>query len=103
MNNIYHCKVCGHHINMDDQETGYCPICDKEVGEVDVVPTRCIDPIIQYCQGCRYGYVDYPSWVETEEDLEGCCFDSGCIFGLEDTQPTEEEIKEFEERCGIEV
>ena len=70
MNNIYHCKVCGHHINMDDQETGYCPICDKEVGELDVVPTRCIDPIIQYCQGCRYGYVDYPSWVETEEDLE---------------------------------
>lgn len=103
MNNTYHCKVCGHHIHLNDDETGYCPICDKEVGELDVVPIRCIDPIIQYCQGCRYGYIDYPSWVETTEDLDGCCFDSACIFGLEDTQPTEEEIKEFQERRGIEL
>ena len=103
MNNTYHCKVCGQPIHLNDDETGYCPICDKEVNEFDVVPTRCIDPIMQYCQGCRYGYIDYPSWVETSEDLDGCCFDSGCIFGLEDTQPTEKEIKEFEERCGIEV
>lgn len=103
MNNTYHCKVCGQPIHLNDDETGYCPICDKEVGELDVVPIRCIDPIIQYCQGCRYGYVDYPSWVETREDLDGCCFDFGCIFGLENTQPTEEELKEFEERRGIEI
>lgn len=58
-------------------------------------PTRCIDPVVQYCQGCRYGYEIYPSWVETREDLDGCCFDSGCIYGLESTEPTEEELAEF--------
>lgn len=103
MNNYYNCKVCGQPIHLNEDWKGYCPICDKEVGELDVVPTRCIDPIIQYCQGCIYGYVDYASWVETKEDSERYCFDSGCIFGLEDTQPTEEEIKEFEENCGMEI
>ena len=103
MNNTYKCKVCEQPLTLNDDETGYCPICDKEVGYLDVVPTRCIDPIIQYCQGCIYGYVEYPSWVETHEDLEGCCFDSGCMYGLENTQPTEEEVKEFKERHGMEV
>ena len=60
-------------------------------------PTRCIDPVIKYCQGCKYGCVKYPDWVETYEDLDGCIFESGCIYGLEDTRPTEEELKEFDE------
>ena len=59
-------------------------------------PTRCIDPIIKYCQGCQYGQVKYPDWVETYEDLDGCSFESGCIYGLENTEPTEEESKEFD-------
>ena len=58
-------------------------------------PTRCIDPCLKYCQECKYGWVQYPSWVETREDLGGCTFESGCIYGLEDTEPTEEEIREF--------
>ena len=58
-------------------------------------PTRCVDPVLKYCQGCRYGYVIYPSWVEVAEDLDGCCFESGCMYGLENDQPTEEELAEF--------
>lgn len=49
-NNSYRvCKVCGQPIHLNDDETGYYPICNKEVEELDVVSTRCIDPIIQYC------------------------------------------------------
>ena len=62
---------------------------------MDDKPTRCIDPIVRHCQSCKYGWMSYPDWVETREDLDGCCFDSGCIYGLEDTQPTEEELAEF--------
>lgn len=59
-------------------------------------PTRCIDPVVKYCQGCEYGWIKYPDWVETREDLEWCTFDSGCMFGLEDTEPIPEEEAEFE-------
>ena len=38
----------------------------------------------------------FKDWVETYEDTFGCTFESGCIFGLEDTEPTEEELMEFE-------
>lgn len=38
----------------------------------------CIDPY-QYCQGCEHGYINYPSDVETYEDLSGCCFDTFCL------------------------
>ena len=60
-------------------------------------PTRCIDPVMKFCQECRYGYVHYPEWVETAEDLNWCTFESGCIYGLEGTEPTPEELREFEE------
>lgn len=63
------------------------------------VPERCIDPVMKYCQGCKYGYVVYPEDVETTRDLEGCFFESGCIFGLEDTEPTEQELREFLKWC----
>ena len=59
-------------------------------------PTRCIDPLIKYCQGCQYGWIKYPDWVETSEDLDGCSFESGYIYGFEHTEPTEEELKEFD-------
>lgn len=38
----------------------------------------CVDPY-QYCQGCEHGYINYPSDVETYEDLSGCCFDTVCL------------------------
>lgn len=60
-------------------------------------PTRCIDPVIKFCQDCKYGWVHYPEWVETREDLDGCSFESGCIYHLENTEPTEEEVKAFDE------
>lgn len=67
-------------------------------------PTRCIDPVIKYCQGCRWGWVNYPEWVETDEDCEGCFFESGCTLGYDqgrpEDEPTEEELKEFERWCN---
>lgn len=63
-------------------------------------PTRCIDPVMKFCQECEYGWVQYPLWVETYEDLEGCCFESGCIYGLEGDKPTDDELKAFEEWYG---
>ena len=59
--------------------------------------TRCISPVIKFCQECKYGWVQYPAWVETYEDTFGCTFESGCMYGFENTEPTEEELKEFNE------
>lgn len=42
----------------------------------------CTDPY-QYCQGCKHGLVQYPSYVETYEDLAGCCFDTICLNQLQ--------------------
>lgn len=64
-------------------------------------PSRCIDPVLKYCQECEWGWVQYPSWVETYEDLDGCCFESGCSLGYDqgrpEDEPTEEELNEFNE------
>lgn len=64
-------------------------------------PTRCIDPIIKQCHGCPYGHSAYPEWVETIEDLEWCSFETTCMYGFDkgrpEDEPTEEEIREFEE------
>lgn len=59
-------------------------------------PERCIDPIMKYCQSCKYGYVHYPEWVQTFEDLEWAEIEEGCIWGLENTEPTEEELEDFD-------
>lgn len=62
-------------------------------------PTRCIDPVIKYCQGCQYGHCIYPEWVETEDDLYWCTFETVCIYGFDkgrhEDEPTEEELAEF--------
>lgn len=67
-------------------------------------PTRCIDPVIKYCQGCKYGHCIYPEWVETAEDLEGCTFKTVCTLGFDkgrpEDEPTEKELKEFDEWCS---
>lgn len=60
-------------------------------------PTRCIDPIFKCCNICPWGWVKYPDWVETSADLEGCSYEDGCMLGFENDEPTEEELKEFEE------
>lgn len=64
-------------------------------------PTRCIDPVVKYCQVCPWGWVHYPDWVEITEDLDGCCFESGCTLGYDqgrpEDEPTEAELKEFDE------
>ena len=35
--------------------------------------------------------------IEISEDLDECSFKSGCMYGLENTESTEEELKEFDE------
>ena len=83
--------------------TAYCSICGKYIKHVgkweERTPTRCIDSIMKYCQECPHGYVKYPDGTETKADLEGIVFESGCKYGLENTQATEEEIKEFDAWC----
>ena len=58
-------------------------------------PTRCIDPVMKYCQECRYGNISYPADVETYSDTQGSCFVYHCMYGLENDEPTEEEFNEF--------
>lgn len=64
-------------------------------------PCRCVDPVVKYCQGCRWGWVKYPDCVETAADTEGCNFESGCMLGFDqgrpEDEPTAEELREFEE------
>ena len=62
-------------------------------------PQRCIDPVMKYCQECRYGIIEYPDSVESFEDTYGCVFDTHCIYGLENTKPTQEELEKFKEWC----
>ena len=65
------------------------------------LPTRCIDPIFKSCQDCTWGYIKYDDGVETYADTIGCCFESGCNLGFDkgrpEDEPTEEEMKEFDE------
>lgn len=62
-------------------------------------PTRCIDPILKSCEDCPYGWVRYPDWVETYEDIHFCTFESGCIYGFENDEPTAQELKDFNDFC----
>lgn len=63
-------------------------------------PSRCIDPVMKYCQGCRWGFIQYHEWVETTDDIENCSFESGCTLGYDkgrpEDEPTEQDLKEFE-------
>lgn len=45
------------------------------------MPDRCIMPEMPYCPACRYGYIVYPEWVETAQDLEGCSCEWVCLLG----------------------
>lgn len=56
-------------------------------------PVRCIDPVMKCCQYCEYGGVEYPYYPNTED------FYTYCIYSLEKYEPTEEEVKEFEDWC----
>ncbi len=66
-------------------------------------PKRCIDPVMKFCQGCEFGFIKYPDWVETYEDTFCCTFYTGCIYGFDkgrpEDEPTEDELKEFDEWC----
>lgn len=52
-------------------------------------PTRCTDPICKHCVSCEYAHI--------ECDEFGDVVDVFCIYGLESTTPTPEELAEFDE------
>ena len=68
------------------------------------LPKRCVDPVMKYCQECRYGSVTYGDDVETYADIGGSCFETHCSLGYDqgrpEDEPTEEELKEFDEWCN---
>lgn len=74
---------------------------DKKVIQVSEKPTRCIDPVMKYCQECPWGWVSYPTSVDAYGDLDGCSFESGCSLGYDrgrpEDEPTEEEVRQFEQ------
>lgn len=86
------CEIRCNHDADDEKAMTYC---------ADMKPTRCIDSVVKYCQECRFGHCIYPEWVETAEDLEWCSFETVCMYGFDkgrpEDEPTEEELKEFEE------
>lgn len=49
-------------------------------------PTKCVDPEMQCCQYCKYGHIIYPDDVETSADLEGCCFETVCMYGFDKSE-----------------
>lgn len=59
----------------------------------------CLDPVMKYCQECPYGNVHYADDVETYQDTFGTNFETHCIYGLEKQQPSEEELKQFDDWC----
>ena len=40
---------------------------------------RCLDPVMKYCQGCKYGIIHYSEDVETYQDTFGASFKTSCI------------------------
>lgn len=52
---------------------------------------RCIDSVMKYCPACPYGIVHYSDDFDTE------FFDYCCMYGFEFDEPTDEELKEYEE------
>lgn len=56
---------------------------------------RCLDPVMKYCQACKYGTISYSDDVETYMDMFGSNFKKHCIYGLEEQKPSEEDLKEF--------
>lgn len=65
------------------------------------LPTRCIDPVLKFCQGCIWGYCHYGDDVECSSDLADCSFEIGCTLGFDqgrpEDEPTEDEIKHFDD------
>lgn len=66
-------------------------------------PERCVSPILKECENCQWGLVQYPDWVETYEDTQGCCFDTVCVLGYDrgrpEDEPTEAEMEKFDKWC----
>lgn len=65
------------------------------------LPTRCINPILKTCEYCTYGSIIYPDSVESYADVAGCIYETCCTLGFDkgrpEDEPTEEELKEFDE------
>lgn len=61
---------------------------------------RCLDPVMKYCQACKYGIIHYSDDVENYHDTFGASFTTSCMYGLENQPPTAEEEKQFADWCN---
>lgn len=75
----------------NERKFSYVPIVDDfyqylvELAD-NKEPTQCVDPEMHFCQECEYGCIVYPDWVETSSDLEGCCFNTFCMYGFDNEE-----------------
>lgn len=60
---------------------------------------RCLDPVMKYCQGCKYGIINYSDDIEYYYDTFGANFETNCIYGLEKQKPSKEELAKFDDWC----
>lgn len=72
----------------NEREFSHVPIVDdfyKYLVELadNKKQVQCIDPEMKFCQECEYGGCVYPDDVETSRDLEGCCFDTFCMYDFD--------------------
>ena len=72
----------------------------KRVFDVDLKDNiRCLNPVMKYCQGCKYGIINYSDDVENYHDTFGANFETNCIYGLEKQKPSKEEMAKFDDWC----
>lgn len=68
---------------------------------IETKPIRCVDPVMKFCEECAYGWVDYGDYDPLFS--YGNSYECGCTLGYDqgrpEDEPTEEELKEFEEWC----
>ena len=88
MNTNRYCKECGHHIVFQyDEETAYCPICDKEIKRKNTIAGHTRDARITQLKAMHTLMLEandegiYMNWIylmpdcPSEEDFESIAID----------------------------
>lgn len=64
-------------------------------------PLRCVDPVMKYCPACPYAILHLGD--DFDKFLDVGFFYSCCMYGFDkgrpEDEPTEEELKEYENWC----
>ena len=88
MNSNHYCKKCGHHVEFQyGEETGYCPICDKEITRKEAIRGFTRDARIRQLKAMHELMTEandeniYITWIyivpdcPSEEDFESIAID----------------------------